>query len=154
MVYTADVGLPLDNHLMKPSDENIELICLQRNLGIQKHGDIQQKLIDELKKWGRLWYNKSNSGFTEQRLRIGISVLLKVDIRPTELHLQGDKPLVIKESTPKGVYTLMTANSHMLRMGYNGSKLKWFNGPQDDFYYASEELHRRDAKSKCDDSRR
>lgn len=50
MVYTADVGLPLDNHLMKPSDENIELICLQRNLGIQKHGDIQQKLIDELKK--------------------------------------------------------------------------------------------------------
>lgn len=54
MVYGADVRLPSNNLLMEPSDKNIELIYLQRNLDIRKHGNTRQRLIDELNKCTRL----------------------------------------------------------------------------------------------------
>lgn len=144
MVYGTDVRLPSDNLMMEPLDENIELIYLQRNLDIRKHGNTRQKLIDELNERTRLRYNNTDDSFTERRLRIGDLVLQKFDGRPTKLHPQWDGPFVIKEATPEGVYTLMTSNGHVLRMKYNGEKLKKYNGSNSDFYFASQELHRRD----------
>lgn len=81
-------------------------------------------------------------------------MLRKFDGRPTKLHPQWDGRFIIKESTPQGVYTLMTSNGHVLRMKYNGMKLKRFNGSQENFYFASEELHRRDAQAQRERSRR
>lgn len=154
MVYGSEVRLPSDNLLMEPNDENIELIYLQRNLDVRKHGDVRQKLIDELNERTRLRYNQSDDVFTEQRLRIGDLVLRKFDGRPTKLHPQWDGPFIIKDANPQGVYTLMTSNGHVLRMKYNGSKIKKFNGSREDFYFASEELHRRDAKARREGLRR
>lgn len=148
MVYGTDVRLPSNNLLMDASDENIELIYLQRNLDIQKHGNIREKLIKELNERTRLRYEQSDDNFTERGLRIGDLVLRKFEGRPTKLHPQWDGPFVIKDATPQGVYTIMTSNGHVLRMKYNASKLKKFIGSRDNFYYASEELHRRDAAAR------
>lgn len=150
MVYGTDVRLPSDKLLMEASDENIELIYLQRNLDMQKHGNKREKLIQELNNRTRLRYEQTDDSFTERRLRIGDLVLRKFDGRPSKLHPQWDGPFVIKEATPQGVYTLMTSNGHVLRMKYNGLKLKKFNGSRDDFYYALQELHRRDERARCD----
>lgn len=148
MVYGTEVRLPSDNLLIEPTDENIELIYLQRNLDVQKHRNVREKLIAELNDRAKERYKESDESFPERGLRIGDLVLRRFDGRPTKLHPQWDGPFIIKEATPQGVYTLMTSNGHVLRMKYNGAKPKKFNGSQNGFYYASEELHRRDAKSR------
>lgn len=118
---------------------------------VQKHKDVRERLINELNERRRIRYNQTDDSFTERRVIIGDLVLRKFDGSPTKLHPQWDGPFIIREATPEGVYTLMTSNSDILRMKYNGLKLKKFNSSRDDLYFASEELHRRDAKARKGD---
>lgn len=148
MVYGAEVRLPSDSLLMDASDENIELIYLQRNLDVRRHSDTRQRLIDELNTRTAERYGATDDTFTERSIRVVDLVLRKFDGRPTKLHPKWDGPFIVKESTPEGVYTLMTSNGHVLRMNYNAAKLKKFNGSQSDFFFASQELHQRNSNAR------
>lgn len=145
---TAEVRLPSDNLLMDASHENIELIYLQRNLDVWKHSNTRQRLISKLNTRTSARYSATDDNFRERSIKIGDLVLRKFDGRPTKLHPKWDGPFIVKDSTPEGVYTLMTSNGHVLRMNYNASKLKKFSGSQSDFFFALQELHRRDNNAK------
>lgn len=86
MVYGSEVRLPSDNLLMEPTDENVELIYLQRNLDIRKHSNTRQHLIDDLNKRTADRYAATNNSFVEKAIRVGDLVLRKFDGRPTKLH--------------------------------------------------------------------
>lgn len=75
---------------------------------------------------------------------MGDIVLRRFEGRPTKLHPLWDGPFIICAAKGSGVFSLKTSNGHVLRMNVNGSRLKKYHGNTDKFYFASQELHRRD----------
>lgn len=149
MAYGTNVRLPPDTKslvkIWDDSEQNIDIIYQQRFQAVRKLQDKRADIIRELNDRAIERGRRTDESYTERGLKVGDVVLRRFEGQPTKLHPKWDGPFVIADSKGNGVFSLRTSNGHLLRMNFNGARLKKYNRDSDSFYFASQALHRRDA---------
>lgn len=148
MAYGTNVRLPSDpkelTKIWDSTEENIDIIYQQRYQTVRKHQQKRAELISGVNERAAQRGARTDESYLERGLGVGDIVLRRFEGRPTKLHPLWDGPFIICAAKGSGVFSLKTSNGHVLRMNVNGSRLKKYHGNTDKFYFASQELHRRD----------